>query len=359
MENSMECEPEEEERAAGQSPRPAKPAEYIPMPLLNSAYEPGHCLETARAMEDENLRGIALAEYYYFSGRPEMAAQAAEPYLTSPYLSIRLSACLVYAFANLATDHILCTRRALKELEEGFCESGEELSPQMRTIRACISAMAAILLHLPLRHEEEMPFEKMNLALLPPGLRIYACYVQAHYAYLQGDYGKSLGIVQTALGMQPDICPIPNIYLHLVATMDYVIQRRSEDAREHLILAWELARPDDLIEPFGEHHGLLGGMLEAVVKKEWPDDFRRMIEITYTFSSGWRKIHNVETGDMVADNLTTTEFSIAMLAARGWTNQEISDHMGISLHTVKFHIASILSKLNVSKRSELKKYMLR
>jgi len=358
MENSMECEPEEEERAAGQSPRPAKPTEYIPMPLLSSAYEPGHCLETIQEMEDENLRGIALAEYDYFSGRPEKAAQEAESYLTSPYLTIRLSACLVYAFANLATDHILCTRRALQELEGGFSVTDEELSPQKQTMVDFIAATAAVLLHLPPRNEKEVSIEKINLAFLPGGMRTYACYVQAHYAYLQGDYGKSLGIVQTALGMQPEICPIPNIYLHLVATMDYVSLRRTEDAREHLLQAWMLARPDDLIEPFGEHHGLLGGMLEAVVKKEWPDDFRHMIDITYKFSAGWRKIHNVETGDMVADNLTTTEFSIAMLAARGWTNQEISDHMGVSLHTVKFHIASILSKLNVSKRSELKEYML-
>ncbi|MCD7921036.1 MAG: hypothetical protein LUG27_01040 [Clostridiales bacterium] len=50
------------------------------------------------------LRGIALAEYYYFSGQSEQAAQEAEPFLDNPNLSIRLSACLIYAFANLATE---------------------------------------------------------------------------------------------------------------------------------------------------------------------------------------------------------------------------------------------------------------
>ena len=95
----------------------------------------------------------------------------------------------------------------------------------------------------------------------------------------------------------------------------------------HLLAAWEIARPDDLIEGFGEHHGLLGAMLEAVIKPKWPEDFKRIIDITYRFSSGWRRVHNPITGHDVADDLTTTEFSIAMLAARGWTNQEIAEHL--------------------------------
>ena len=65
------------------------------MPLLNTAFEPGHGLETAEAMAKGPQRDIALAEYRYFSGQPEAAANAAEPYLTSRDLGARLSACLI------------------------------------------------------------------------------------------------------------------------------------------------------------------------------------------------------------------------------------------------------------------------
>ena len=75
----------------------------------------------------------------------------------------------------------------------------------------------------------------------------------------------------------------------------------------------------DVYKRQGEHHGLLGGMLESVIKREWPEEFRRIIAITYRFSWGWRRIHNPKTGDQVADKLTTTECAVAMLAARGWT----------------------------------------
>ena len=48
------------------------------MPLMNTAFEPGKCLEFIQDMADGPQKQIALAEYYYFSGRPEMAKQKAE-----------------------------------------------------------------------------------------------------------------------------------------------------------------------------------------------------------------------------------------------------------------------------------------
>ena len=99
-------------------------------------------------------------------------------------------------------------------------------------------------------------------------------------------------------------------------------------------------------------------MLEAVIKSAWPEDFKRVIDITYRFSAGWRRVHNPDTGHDVADNLTTTEFAASMLAARGWTNQEIAELMGISLNSVKSYISSSLQKLGITRRQDLKRFML-
>ena len=60
----------------------------------------------------------------------------------------------------------------------------------------------------------------------------------------------------------------------------------------------------------------------------------------------------------MADDLTTTAFAACMLAARGWTNQEIADHMHISPNTVKRYIAVSLEKLGISRRQELRRFML-
>ena len=76
------------------------------------------------------------------------------------------------------------------------------------------------------------------------------------------------------------------------------------------------------------------------------------------FCSGWRRVHNPITGHDAADDLTTTEFAIAMLAARGWTTREIAEYLNISANTVKRHISEAMKKTPGGKSKRLKKYML-
>ena len=325
------------------------------MPLMNTAFAPGKCRETVEAMAAGPRRDIAMAEYHYFSGQAEQAAKEAEAYLTSPDMGARLSACLIYAYANLTLERTQRAEFALGELNASLASAGEQV-PELRTAAAFISFTGTVLLHLPL--PEEMPQAGSFLPLLPPGLRAFALYVQAHYLYLKQEYDHSAGIVEATLAMGASAYPISAIYLHLVAVMDYMSMKQTDRAEAHLLAAWEIARPDDLIEGFGEHHGLLGAMLEAVIKPKWPEDFKRIIDITYRFSSGWRRVHNPKTGYDVADDLTTTEFVIAMLAARDWTTQEIAEHLKISANTAKSHISEAMRKLNVQNRKDLKQYML-
>lgn len=326
------------------------------MPLMNTAFTPGHCIECINDMEDGPAKDVALAEYHYFSGQHEKAIQESELYITCSDPASRFSACWIYAYANLTTGNIKHAKYALAEIKSTL-EVNAGKSSYIRAIEAFVVFASSVLLHLPL--PDEMPPVEEFLPMLPPGLRAFALYVQAHYLYLKEEYAKSVGAVEATLNMGADKYPIPAIYLHLVAVMDYMSLKQKDRAQKHLLAAWELARPDDLIEGFGEHHGLLGGMLEAVIKPGWPEDFKRIIAITYRFSAGWRKVHNPVTGHEVADDLTTTEFAAAMLAARGWTNQEIAQHMNISTHTVKHYISNVLQKLGIRQRRELKKYMLK
>lgn len=325
------------------------------MPLMNTSFAPGCCLKAAKAMEKGPQRDIALAEYHYFSGQPEAAASEMERYLASSDMQVRLSACFIYAYASLPMGRIQQAQAALGELETALSSAGC-LRPEFRAASAFVAVAGAVLLHLPL--PEEVPDAEACLLLLPPGLRAFALYVQAHYLYLKGEYAHSAGIVTATLAMGASNYPIPAIYLHLAAVMDYMSLKQPERAKAHLLEAWTIAQPDDLIEGFGEHHGLLGGMLESVIKPQWPGDFKRMIDITYRFSAGWRRIHNPITGHSVADDLSTTEFAIAMLAARDWTTQEIAEHMHISANTVKTHISETMRKLGVKNRKALKQYML-
>ena len=50
--------------------------------------------------------------------------------------------------------------------------------------------------------------------------------------------------------------------------------------------------------------------------------------------------------------LTARELEVLQLMARGLPNKTIAARLGISQHTVKFHVAAILSKLGASSRTE-------
>jgi len=53
-----------------------------------------------------------------------------------------------------------------------------------------------------------------------------------------------------------------------------------------------------------------------------------------------------------SEPLTSRENEVLGMMAEGLANKEIAHRLGISEHTVKFHITSIMSKLNASSRTE-------
>ena len=117
------------------------------MPLMNTAFEPGKCLEFIHDMADGPQKRIALAEYYYFSGQPEKAAHETELFLTGADRDIQLSACLIYAYANLSVGKIQQARYALTAVREMLAAATEK-QPEMRAALSFISLAAAVLLHL-------------------------------------------------------------------------------------------------------------------------------------------------------------------------------------------------------------------
>ena len=52
------------------------------------------------------------------------------------------------------------------------------------------------------------------------------------------------------------------------------------------------------------------------------------------------------------DDLTARERDILALLTKGYENQRIADELFISLKTVKTHVSNILSKLEVSDRTQ-------
>ena len=64
------------------------------------------------------------------------------------------------------------------------------------------------------------------------------------------------------------------------------------------------------------------------------------------------RVANPEMAQEILEELTSREVEVLKLMAEGFGNKEIGSRLGITDHTVKFHISSILAKLGASSRTE-------
>lgn len=327
--------------------------------LLNSSFVPGHCWEYIESIPDDDERTIVMGEYYYYSGQSEKAVELVEEYLEHEDMILALFACKVYILATLGLGgegkktHLThrCmdyTKNYVGDILNSECDS------ETRAAAIFIMRNIAVLLHIPTTN---IPPLEEELAYLPDGIKLFGTYILAHEAYLMKEYERSLGIAQTALLFIKETYPMAEMYLNLIVSVNLIILRRSKEAKKYFEQAWQLARQDKLIQSFAEHHGILHGMIELCMKKQWPDDFKKITGEAKYFNKGWVKIHNYETGRLVTDRLTTTEFSIAMLYNKGWSVKEISAHIEMSERSIKHHISVIYEKLGISSRNELTDFM--
>lgn len=71
-----------------------------------------------------------------------------------------------------------------------------------------------------------------------------------------------------------------------------------------------------------------------------------------TFASEILEEQASSSGSSLSENLTPREEQALDLLAQGLSNKEIAAHLKISEHTAKFHVNSILGKLNARTRTE-------
>lgn len=166
--------------------------------------------------------------------------------------------------------------------------------------------------------------------------------------------------VELALGLRPDI-----ILMDLVMdVMDGV------EATKLIIEQWPEAKiivvtsflDDEKLYPVIE-----AGATSYLLKTSRASNIADAIRATY---GGESVLEPKVTGKMMTkmrtkeetlphDYLTDREFEILLLIAEGKSNQEIADDLFIALKTVKTHVSNILSKLEVSDRTQAVIYAFR
>ena len=328
----------------------------VVLPLVGSVFSPGKAAEAIDKIEDQELAQIAQAEYYFFSAQAEACVEIVKDYLDSEDIMLRMSADMLYTFVNLTLGDAGAAQYAREDVRQCLnCVMHKDESMDVKA--ACLFALYVISIFIHIPPEKDTPPLEQYIPYLPVGQRLFAVSLLAHEVYLKQEYSKAKGIVQGAFLMTDGVYPIATIYLNCVLAMCQINLKEQEYAIQSVNQAWEMARLDKFLEPFIEYHGLLQGVLEVCIRKKEPEIYKKLVDGVIAFSRGWMKIHNPEMQKQVTDLLTPLEFSIAMLACRDWTNQEIAEHLGLSVNTVKHYVSRILESLHIDKREKIKNFV--
>ena len=364
----------------------------MPMPLLNSAFPIGGCLQYIENMTDPDDRNLALAEYYFYNGHAETAAKISGSLLEHTDPMIKYSADFINGMANVSCNHMHLARFAINMMKEHLIATraehvipqedrqkdsfytkkdeydqadkilkvdrsnlGEEQISELKALGVFTVLAGKVLFQFP---APEIPNIQEKICYLPEGYRLFACYLLANKAYAEKDYGRCLGIADTALVITHKTYPIAEIFIHLIAAVALMSMMKIEEAKKRFSKAWDMARPDHLLEPFVVHHAMLHGLIEVMLKKDYPAEYQQIVDAAHHFRIGWVKIHSPNLDHDGSNSLTTTEFTIAKLYNRGWTVKEIAFHMDMSERTVNNRIQVIYAKLGITSKKELMQFML-
>ena len=141
------------------------------------------------------------------------------------------------------------------------------------------------------------------------------------------------------------------IYLRLTCAAIYHNCGKDEDAIYHIDKAIELALPDKFYGVLAEYCRALDSLMEKRLSLIDEGAWKEVKKLYKIYNEGWSKLSGAVRGKKILTTLSDKEREVAKLAAFGMGNQEIADHLHISLSVVK-QAVRIVSEKSGLPRSE-------
>ena len=141
------------------------------------------------------------------------------------------------------------------------------------------------------------------------------------------------------------------IYLRLTCAAIYHNCGKETDAIYHIDKAIELALPDKFYGVLAEYCRALDSLMEKRLSLIDEGAWKEVKKLYKIYNEGWSKLSGAVRGKTILTTLSDKEREVAKLAAFGMGNQEIADHLHISLSVVK-QAVRIVSEKSGLPRSE-------
>ena len=91
-----------------------------------SAFQSGKAAEAIEKIEDKELAQIAQGEYYFFSAQAEKCVETVKDYLDHDDVMLRLSADMLYTFANLTLGDPQAAQRTREDVHQCLTQAMQE-----------------------------------------------------------------------------------------------------------------------------------------------------------------------------------------------------------------------------------------
>ena len=198
-----------------------------------------------------------------------------------------------------------------------------------------------------------------DFSMIPPKARADAANKRAKYFQSIGNYNAMLTVAQTALAFCDSM--LINIYLHVLCAIAQHELSRPGEVKRHLSEALKMALPHGFITPFAETVINFGGLLDQLLKQEYPEYYDAVINQWKRTIPNWITFHNRFTKGNITLILSLREYQIAQLVARGVPYKKIAEQFHISVGTLKNIMTIIYETLLITEKNrkrELAKYVL-
>jgi LuxR family maltose regulon positive regulatory protein len=227
-------------------------------------------------------------------------------------------------------------------------------------IRSMIDAIRGILI-LELTHPDNIAdwlreghFERLTSL---PHICPFAHFVHAQYLCRVGEFARLIAFEEIWYPNGIEASPLLDALMSLAAATAHLNMGDKEKANMLVQRAADSTLPDGLVYPLLSYIQLLGGLLEPVVKSSYPYCLPAFLKIKKQLhvAGGSLSEYIVTVVKTVGlpDILTPREREVALLAAQGLRNAEISRRLSITENTVRYHLRSVFDKLDVDRRIRL------
>jgi DNA-binding NarL/FixJ family response regulator len=174
--------------------------------------------------------------------------------------------------------------------------------------------------------------------------------VRSHPEFqLAGSFGAVASVVSFARSAELDVIVIDSDSIR-----DLLLESTSDAT---IVLLTEVSDPRSISR-------LLRSGVRAILSRESDPDhvlaaiyaaYDRLVLLSTPIAESLAAVYGdqpLEAEDELSEEITSRETEVLRMLAEGLVNKDIAARLGISEHTVKFHISSILDKLGASTRTE-------